>query len=128
MRKPTTAAPAPIAPVSTKPVRTVGTSSLACTIRQHRHRYEKATLANGRTTTNNGDPVAKALLGVELLALRAFCLREFGKDYSERNPGHERMCCGNVLRAAFRKGNRAVASFLGLDPSEAAAVAIVPVV
>jgi hypothetical protein len=89
-----------------KAPREPGSSNLACTIRQHRHRYVPALHpVSGKKTANNGDRVARILLGVSLLDLRTFVHGQFGREYSRLNPGHERMCCGNLIRAAAMKAD-----------------------
>jgi len=111
-------APADEAPA--KKERKVGTSNLATTISRFRHTYQPAIGLGGKATANNGDFVAKALLLVPLVELRAFVLVAFGKDYSERNPGHERMCAGNVVRAAAKKGDTRVLTQLAIWATPAA--------
>lgn len=86
-----------------KPERTVGTSNLATTIRNHRSHYAVALHPNGKKTQNNGDPVARMLLAVPFEALVAFSATRFGKSYDHLNPGHARMCVGNLIRGALKK-------------------------
>jgi len=89
-----------------KPTREPGNSNLACTIRKHRHRYVPALHpVSGKKTANNGDRVAAILLNVPLEQLRHFVHGQFGKNYERLNKGHERMCCGNLIRAAAGKGD-----------------------
>lgn len=95
------------------PVRPVGTSNLACTIRQHRKNYAPMLHPNGKKTQNNGDPVAVLLLPVPLDALKAYGATRFGgRRYDHLNDGHARMCLGNLIRAAFVKGEADVAEWL----------------
>lgn len=82
-----------------------GTSNLASTIRSHRANYTVALHPNGKKTQNNGDPVAKALLIVPLAELKALSASRYGKTYDHLNPGHARMCIGNLIRGEFRKGD-----------------------
>ncbi len=98
------AAPAADAP---KPERAPGTSNLACTIRSHRSRYAVALHPNGKKTQNNGDHVAHALLNVPFDELVAFSATRFGKTFDHLNPGHARMCIGNLVRGAYRKAEDA---------------------
>lgn len=93
-------APAADAP---KPERAPGTSNLATTIRNHRSHYAVALHPNGKKTQNNGDPVARMLLAVPFEALVAFSATRFGKTYEQLNPGHARMCIGNLIRGALKK-------------------------
>lgn len=105
-----------------RPVRPVGTSNLACTIRQHRHRYVPALAPSGKKTANNGDRVARILLVTPLEELAIFVATHFGKTYKHLNTGHERMCCGNIVRAAAKKGDVATLEWLDArEPQEAAA-------
>ena len=86
-----------------KPERPVGTSNLAATIRSHRSHYAIALHPNGKKTQNNGDPVARMLLAVPFDTLVAFSATRFGKTYEQLNPGHARMCIGNLIRGALKK-------------------------
>ena len=102
-----------------RPVKPVGTSNLACTIRQHRHRYQPALAPSGKKTANNGDRVARVLLHTPLTELAAFVATTFGKTYGHLNTGHERMCCGNIVRAEAKKGNEQVLLWLAAhEPQE----------
>lgn len=94
------AAPEPDAP---KPERQPGTSNLAATIRSHRANYQIALHPNGKKTQNNGDLVATVLLVVPFETLKAYGHSRFGKTYDTLNPGHQRMCIGNLIRGAIRK-------------------------
>lgn len=103
-----------------RPVKPVGTSNLACTIRQHRKRYSVALAPSGKKTANNGDDVARILLATPLSALSAFVMARFGKRYDHLNTGHERMCCGNLVRAFAKKGDTEVLDWLAAnDPRNA---------
>lgn len=93
-------APEPDAP---KPERQPGTSNLASTIRSHRANYQVALHPNGKKTQNNGDLVASVLLVVPFEVLKAYGHSRFGKTYDTLNPGHQRMCIGNLIRGAIRK-------------------------
>lgn len=86
-----------------KPERAPGTSNLATTIRSHRSHYAVALHPNGKKTQNNGDAVARMLLAVPFEALVAFSATRFGKAYNHLNPGHARMCIGNLIRGALKK-------------------------
>lgn len=106
-----TAPPAP----AERPTREAGMSNLATTIRSHRANYTVALHPNGKKTQNNGDPIAQALLLVSLADLKAFAHGAFGKTYDQLNPGHARMCIGNLIRGALRKGDaNVVAWFEGI--------------
>lgn len=95
------------------PVRPAGTSNLACTIRSHRKNYAPMLHPNGKKTQNNGDEVAVLLLSIPLDKLKAYSASRFdGKAYDHLNPGHARMCIGNNLRAAFKKGEVDVVEWL----------------
>ena len=125
---PATTTPAPEAPVeqaaeeiveqsaapaeAERPTKPVGTSNLATTIRAHRHRYVPALAPSGKKTANNGDRVARILLHTPLTELAAFVATAFGKTYGHLNTGHERMCCGNLVRAAANKGDVRVLEWL----------------
>lgn len=103
-----------------KPTRPVGTSNLATTIRSHRHRYVPALAPSGKKTANNGDSVARILLATPLSDLAAFVMARFGKRYDHLNTGHERMCCGNLVRAEFKKGDEQTLAWLAArDPLNA---------
>lgn len=96
-----------------RPVRPAGNSNLACTIRQHRHRYNPMLHPNGKKTQNNGDVVAVALLYVPLAALKDYSGMRFdGRRYDHLNDGHARMCIGNLIRAAWNKGETDVMSWV----------------
>lgn len=115
----TTAIPAP-ADQPTKPAKEPGTSNLACTIRQFRHNYQVALAPSGKKTANNGDRVAKILLRVPHAVLAAFVYETFGKEYSRLNKGHDRMCCGNIVRAEAKKDNQKVLLWLATQEGEQA--------
>lgn len=86
-----------------KLARSPGTSNLATTIRNHRQSYAVALHPNGKKTQNNGDPVARMLLAIPFAELVAFSATRFGKAYDHLNPGHARMCIGNLIRGALKK-------------------------
>lgn len=96
-----------------KPTRPAGNSNLACTIRQHRHRYSPMLHPNGKKTQNNGDWVAVALLHIPLAVLKDFGGMRFdGRRYDHLNDGHARMCLGNLIRAACNKGEADVVEWV----------------
>lgn len=109
------AAPAADAP---KPERQPGTSNLACTIRNHRQSYAVALHPNGKKTQNNGDAIAQTLLRVPFADLQAFAATRLGRTYDQLNPGHQRMCIGNLIRGALKRAEDAgdVAAFLAKYP------------
>lgn len=111
-----TAPPAP----AERPTREAGMSNLATTIRSHRNNYTVALHPNGKKTQNNGDPVAQALLLVPFADLKAFAHGAFGKTYDNLNPGHARMCIGNLIRGAYRKGEANVVEWLDAITAKAA--------
>lgn len=84
------------------PVRPAGTSNLANTIRARRKSYTVMLAPNGKKTQNTGDEVATLLLHVKLDVLKQYCAGRFGKSYDTLNPGHQRMCFGNLIRAAAK--------------------------
>lgn len=87
-----------------RPVRPAGTSNLANTIRSHRGNYNPMLHPNGKKTQNNGDEIAVLLLSIPMNVLKAYAAMKFdGKSYDHLNPGHARMCIGNLIRAAARK-------------------------
>ena len=91
-------------PEGERPVRPVGSSNLATTIRGRRKSYAVALHPNGKKTQNNGDQIAQLLLLIPLEALRELAGTRFeGKTYEHLNPGHARMCIGNLIRAASKK-------------------------
>ena len=80
--------------------RIAGTSNLAQTIRNHRHRYAIRIGRNGKKTQDAGDTVAKALLHASLPELKEWSVvQNNGKAYDHLNDGHARMCIGNAIRA-----------------------------
>lgn len=103
-------APQPKAEEAT--ARPVGTSNLATTIRNHRSRYAVALHPNGKKTQNNGDSIATLLLPIPLDVLKAFSAARFGESYDHLNPGHARMCIGNRIRGAMRRGDEEVHRWL----------------
>lgn len=110
-------APATDAP---KAERTIGQSNLACTIRRHRKGYTVA-LRGDKKTQNNGDAIATMLLPVPFEALQAFSATRFGKSYDHLNPGHARMCIGNLMRGAVSKGEADVLEWLTAQQPKAEA-------
>ena len=85
--------------------------SLSNTMKKYRKKYTKTTTYNGLPTVNNGDDVAEALAKlapneVVDLAERVLGLSdgELWEKYSHLNPGQQRMCSGNRIRAAVKKG------------------------
>ena len=98
-------------PAADRPTREAGMSNLAKTIRSHRNNYTVALHPNGKKTQNNGDTVAQLLLFVPFADLKAFAHGAFGKTYDQLNPGHQRMCIGNLLRGALRKGDEKVVAW-----------------
>lgn len=105
------APPAP--PADERPTRPAGTSNLANTIRAHRSKYTVALHPNGKKTQNNGDMVAQVLLFVPLTELKDFSAATFeGKRYDQLNPGHARMCIGNLIRGASKANNPVVVEWL----------------
>lgn len=88
-----------------------GVSNLANTIRSHRANYKPAAKADGKKTQNNGDYVARVLLNMPLADILAFV----GKDYSHLNPGHQRMCAGNHIRAWYKKNDARTLEWLAAN-------------
>ena len=89
-----------IPPPEERPTRTTGSSNLSITIRNHRNQYAVALAPNGKKTQNCGDAVAAALLNVTLGQMKAFVQTKLpGLEYDRLNPGHQRMCYGNRIRA-----------------------------
>lgn len=96
-------------PAAERPTREAGMSNLATTIRAHRRNYQVALHPNGKKTQNNGDIVAQVLLFVTLDELKQFSGERFeGRRYDQLNPGHARMCIGNLIRGALNKNDEAV--------------------
>lgn len=102
-----------------RPVRPAGTSNLANTIRSHRGNYA-VMLRGDKKTQNNGDTIAVLLLDVPLEKLRAFSATKFGgKSYEHLNPGHARMCIGNLIRGALNKDEAILPELYALMPPKA---------
>lgn len=92
--------------------------SLSNTMKKYRKKYTKTTaynglptVNNGLPTVNNGDKVAEALAKLapnEVVDLAEKVLGladgELWEKYSHLNPGQQRMCSGNRIRAAVKKG------------------------
>lgn len=96
-----------------KQPRAGGSSNLALTMAGRRKGYSVALAPNGKKTQNAGDDVAKLLLLVPFPALVAFGVSHLGgQAYEHLNPGHARMCIGNKVRAAHRKGDALVIEWL----------------
>lgn len=91
--------------------RPIGMSNLASTIRSHRASYTTM-LRGDKKTQNNGDPVAQMLLPIPLEALKAFSTFRYSRSYDHLNPGHARMCIGNLIRADVKKGEAGVLEWL----------------
>lgn len=99
--------------------RTVGTSNLACTIRNRRKQYAVALGLNGKKTQTCGDTVATILLGIPLAELTAFVgSKEPGTEYAHLNPGHQRMCLGNKVRGWVSKGDGDTIEWLNKDRAD----------
>ena len=84
--------------------------TLSNTMKEYRQKYTKAKDYSGRSTLNNGDDLASALLPLspdQTVALAEkvldFADGELAERYAELNPGQRRMVCGNRLRAALKK-------------------------
>jgi len=108
----------PEAPAERKQ-REPGTSNLATTISRFRHTYAVALAPSGKKTANNGDWVARTLLLVPQPVLERFVHGRFGRSYDALNNGHRRMCCGNLVRAAIKKGDVEVTAWLaGFEPKQ----------
>lgn len=100
-------------PADESPVRPAGTSNLANTIRGRRKSYAVMLHPNGKKTQNAGDEVAILLLSIPLEKLKAFSAVRFdGRTYDHLNPGHARMCIGNLIRAAVKGGDTGVYEWL----------------
>ena len=90
-----------------RPTRPAGSSNLATTIRAHRGQYHVALAPNGKKTQNCGDAVAAALLRIPLASMKAFVGTKLpGLEYDRLNPGHQRMCYGNRIRAWAKQGDQ----------------------
>lgn len=105
-----------------KSARAPGTSNLATTIKNHRKGYHVALAPNGKKTQNCGDFVAAALLHATLADMKAFVQSRMpGVEYDRLNPGHQRMCYGNRIRAwakANEEGTMMWLASLGGTPVE----------
>lgn len=99
------------------PARPVGTSNLANTIRGRRKGYSVVLHPNGKKTQNAGDAIAMLLLHVKLEDLKAFSAARFeGKTYDHLNPGHARMCIGNLIRGAAKEDTGIMEWLLAKQP------------
>lgn len=106
-------------PEAERPTRPVGTSNLANTIRSHRGNYA-VMLRGDKKTQNNGDAIAIILLEIPLEKLKAFSATRFeGKTYDHLNPGHARMCIGNLIRGALNKDEAILPELYALMPPKA---------
>ena len=84
----------------------------------YRSRYHATVTASGNSSLNNGDPVALELAGksaIEVMALAdTHCPIKGGQThaakYERLNEGSKRMNAGNKLRAAFKRGDWAIAA------------------
>ena len=95
-------------------------SNLALTVRKYRDKYQKAVAPSGRKTQNNGDAVARALLRLSLEQVKAFCQAKMtGLEYDRLNPGHQRMCYGNRIRAWYKAGEQDVVELVTRLTAEA---------
>lgn len=96
-----------IPPPEERPTRTTGSSNLATTIRNHRNQYAIALAPNGKKTQNCGDAVAAALLRIPLAAMAEHVAAKLpGVRYDHLNPGHQRMCLGNRIRAWAKQNDQ----------------------
>lgn len=96
-----------IPPPEERPTRPAGSSNLATTIRNHRNQYAVALAPNGKKTQNCGDAVASALLRIPLAAMAEYVAAKLpGARYDHLNPGHQRMCLGNRIRAWAKQGDQ----------------------
>lgn len=90
-----------------KAPKTSGSSNLATTIRNHRQQYTIALAPNGKKTQNCGDAVAAALLRIPLAAMAEYVAAKLpGARYDHLNPGHQRMCLGNRIRAWAKQNDQ----------------------
>lgn len=103
-------------PEAERPTRPVGNSNLANTIRTHRKNYA-VMLRGDKKTQNNGDAIAVLLLSIPLEKLKAFSATRFeGKTYDHLNPGHARMCIGNLIRGAAKKDEAILPELYAMQP------------
>ena len=102
------------------PARPAGTSNLANTIRGRRKQYVVMLHPNGKKTQNAGDTIAQLLLAIPLADLKAFSAARFeGKTYDHLNPGHARMCIGNLIRGAAKEDTGIMEWLLAKQPAPA---------
>lgn len=102
-----------VPPEADRPTRPAGSSNLATTIRAHRGQYHVALAPNGKKTQNCGDFVAAALLQTTLADMKAFVQsRMAGLNYDHLNPGHQRMCYGNRIRAWAKQNEEGAMNWL----------------
>lgn len=89
--------------------------NLSSTMKEYRSKYNKTTGHNGLPTMNNGDDLAEALLKLSPDQVVDLAEQVLGLDsgelwqkYEHLNPGQRRMCSGNRIRAAIKKGDLTV--------------------
>ena len=95
-----------------------GSRGMAATLRKYRGNYTDCVAYSGRLSLSNGDEVAQFLEGMSPDAVLAAAERLCGMDAGELteryvtgrekgalNPGQCRMNGGNLIRAAFKRGD-----------------------
>jgi hypothetical protein len=98
----------------------VGAASDGTRIKPDWDKLTKVQAASGKRSFDNADSVAKKLRGKtleEVADIASAMLVEEGEGmtakallakYSHLNPGHQRMCIGNKVRAAIKRGEDGV--------------------
>lgn len=88
--------------------------SMADTLRKHRAGYEATKASSGKHSLHNGDEIAKLLAGLSpqvALAAAQAVADHLGTEidlltkYKALNKGQVRMCSGNRVRGALKRGD-----------------------
>ena len=76
------------------------------------YEYQPAVAASGRMSCDNGDKIAKGLRGKDLQEVYRIISDILGETqktlknrYEHLNPGHQRMCLGNLLRGWVKRNS-----------------------
>jgi hypothetical protein len=92
---------------------------MAKVLAAYRAGYTPSVAASGKKSLHNGDPVAYALEYRELenlyhtaASLLGFTYEELKARYAHLNPGQQRMNLGNRIRAAYRRGDDVVVTWV----------------
>lgn len=92
-----------------------GRRGMSATLAKYRTTYEPTVAYSGKASADNGDQVAEILRGMTPSQVCALADKVFGEAegthearYEGLNPGQRRMCAGNRIRAAVKRGEATI--------------------